>query len=97
MSRVPSHVPSPGLPRALVLYKYDACPYCFRVMRGLARLGLSVPMRDTRQDPSARAELVAATGGTQVPCLFIDGQPLLESADILAWLEAYATAGGAAR
>ena len=32
---------------------------------------------------------------TQVPCLFIDGVPFHESADIVAWLQAYAVRGGA--
>lgn len=89
-----SAVPGPDKPRKLALYKYDSCPYCMRVMWGIQRLNLDVPTRDTRQDPSARSELVSATGGTQVPCLFIDDVPLLESADILQWLEAYAKAGG---
>jgi hypothetical protein len=55
-------------------------------------LGLhgAIRLRDTRTDPVARGELAAATGRTQVPCLFIDGEPLFESADIDAWLEGYA-------
>lgn len=89
---VPAHVPAPGGERELVLYKFDACPYCMRVMRALAKLDLQVTMRDTRREPEARRELVEATGRTQVPCLFIDGEPLFESSDIMAWLEAHAEA-----
>ena len=83
-------VPSPDQDREIVLYKYDACPFCRRVQGDIARLGLDVPMRDTRLDPQARQDLQARTGKTQVPCLFIDGEPLLESADISAWLNRYA-------
>ena len=84
-------VPEPDQPRELVLYKFDACPYCRRVQTHLAHLGIPVDLRDTRTDPNARASLRQQTGRTQVPCLFIDGQPLFESEDINAWLDAYAT------
>ncbi|MCB9765152.1 MAG: glutathione S-transferase N-terminal domain-containing protein [Alphaproteobacteria bacterium] len=83
-------VPSADVDRRLLLYKFDACPYCQRVAVAIERLGLDVPTRDTRMEPGARAELVRIAGGTQVPCLLIDDVPLLESADIVAWLEAYA-------
>lgn len=86
-------VPAPDEHRALVLYKYDSCPYCQRVMRTIDDLGLELERRDTMRDPQARKELVAATGWTQVPCLFIDGQPLLESTDIIEWLRSYAEHG----
>lgn len=89
---VPTSVPSPDQPRTLLLYKYDACPYCQRVLRRLPGLDVKLTLRDTMMDASARDELVDATGRTQVPCLFVDGVPLLESLDILAWLEAYAKA-----
>lgn len=71
------------------MYKYDACPFCVRVMRHADELGLDLEMRDTRQDDGARDALRQLTGGTQVPCLVIDGVPLLESADINRWLTAY--------
>ena len=86
----PADVPSPDTERQLLLYKFDACPYCVRVQRDIDMLGLDIPMKDTREDPSARAELRDRTGRTQVPCLFIDGQALFESADISAWLKDYA-------
>jgi glutaredoxin 3 len=82
--------PTPDRDRALVLYKYDTCPYCQRVFRKIAALGLSVPTRDVNTEAGARQELFEATRRSQVPCLFIDGVPLFESADIMEWLEAYA-------
>lgn len=90
--RVPTQVPSPDRPRVLELYKYDTCAYCVRVMRAVARLGVDVTIRDVRVDPTNREVLRDRTGRSQVPCLFVDGEPLFESADIVAWLEAYAAA-----
>jgi glutaredoxin len=78
-----------GLDHTLLLYKYDACPFCQKVARAIDALGMSVPTADTRQDPNASRALVALTGGTQVPCLVIDGVPLLESADIIVWLQTW--------
>ncbi len=86
----PDDVPAPDTDRDLILFKYDTCPYCQRVMRHAKALGVELQMRDTMRDPGARKELVGHTGGTQVPMLLIDGVPLLESADINAWLDAYA-------
>ena len=70
----------------LVLYKFDRCPYCVRVFRALDSLEVSVAYRDTRTSREHLDELRSLTGSSQVPCLVINGQPLLESADIVAWL-----------
>lgn len=88
----PHGPPAPGEAHELVLYKFDACPYCRRVQRTIDELGLDVQMRDTRRDRAARQEHVQRTGRTQVPCLYIDGEPLFESSDINAWLRAHAAA-----
>lgn len=90
-------VPAPDRPRELVLYKFDTCPYCVRVFRALEALGVAVAREDVRTDPAARLFLQQATGRTMVPCLFVDGEPLFESLDIVAWLEAYAAATGTQR
>ncbi|MCP4808130.1 MAG: hypothetical protein GY913_31260 [Proteobacteria bacterium] len=60
-------------------------------MRHAEELGLELEMRDTRSEDGARDELREKTGGTQVPCLFIDGVALLESADINRWLSEYSS------
>ena len=70
----------------LELYKFDTCPYCIRVMDAIAELGIEVPMRDTLRDRAAARKLYEVGGKEQVPCLFIDGRPLYESADIVRWL-----------
>lgn len=71
----------------LVLYKFDSCPYCQRVLQAIDRLGIEIPTRDTRRDPDAARTLVETGGKRQVPCLFVEGKPLYESLDILRWLE----------
>lgn len=91
---VPSRAPSPDVPRSLALYETRTCGYCLRVRRSIERLGLTVESRDLNADPAHRAHLRSVTGRTTVPCLFIDDTPLFESADIVAWLEAYAEANG---
>ena len=70
---------------SLVLFKYDSCPYCQKVMREITRLGLEkrVILRDTMRDPTAHQELLAKGGKTQVPCLLIDGLALYESDAII--------------
>ncbi|MDG1480170.1 MAG: glutaredoxin [Myxococcota bacterium] len=90
----PEPTPTPSTPAArpehtLVLYKYDACPYCRRVMQVVDRLRLqgTIEYRDTRTEPKWRGDLQERTGRTQVPCLFIDGEAMFESADIGDWLQ----------
>lgn len=90
---LPSGVPAPDQDRDLLLYGYSSCPYCRKVYRRLDALGLDVPRANTRKDREAANALRSLTGKNQVPCLVIDGQPLLESDDINVWLEAYAARG----
>ncbi len=42
-------------------------------------------MRNTLE-PGVIDDLVSLTGKTQVPCLVINGEPMLESDDIIAYL-----------
>ena len=72
----------------LELYKRDTCPYCQRVMAVIDQLGSPVEMHDIEHNPADLERLVAVGGKRQVPCLFIDGEPLYESADIIQWLQA---------
>ena len=71
----------------LELYKKYNCPYCQRVYQTLSRLCLRDRMLDILRDPDALATLVRIGGKRQVPCLFIDGNPLYESADIVHFLD----------
>jgi glutaredoxin len=71
----------------LELFKKDSCPFCQRVFRTVARLEVPVRMRDIRHDPEAARLLVEVGGKRQVPCLFVNGKPMYESADIVRFLE----------
>lgn len=83
---MPAFTDTNGNTLALVLYMFDGCPYCARVIDGAQRLGLTLPMRDIRKDPGALADLTKVGGKKTVPCLFINGRALYESQDILAYL-----------
>jgi glutaredoxin len=57
------------------------------VYRSLERLAVPVRMRDIIEDDGAAERLVEIGGKRQVPCLFVDGKPMYESADIIRFLE----------
>jgi len=90
---VPAHAPTPDTDRQLTLFMYPSCPFCARVLMHIRRLGIEVPTRHIHAEPEAMAELVQRTGRRTVPMLLIDDEPLHESADIMAWLSAYAERG----
>lgn len=75
----------------LELYKKDTCPYCRRVMSYIEQSGRAdVEYRDILESEESHRRLVEVGGKQQVPCLFIDGDPLYESMDIINWLEGHA-------
>ena len=74
--------------RELALFMKPTCPYCIKVMSFMEENGIAVPLRNIEADEDAAKTLVTVGGKRQVPCLFIDGQPLYESDDIIAWLRA---------
>ena len=73
-------------PQVLILYKFDTCIFCRRVMAMIDANQWPVIYRDTQEEHNRQA-LVALTGKTQVPCLSIDGEPLLESRLIIRYLQ----------
>ena len=77
--------------RELALYQFQACPFCIKVRKELARLGLNIELRDAQHDADHRTELEAGGGRVKVPCLRIpqedgDAQWLYESDEIINWL-----------
>ena len=72
----------------LVLYGRPSCPYCARVDRVIEELDIEdkITRRSTTHGTKWRADLKDRTGSTQVPCLFIDGEVMFESADIIDWI-----------
>lgn len=77
--------------RSLALYQFRACPFCIKVRKEMARLNLTIELRDAQLDPTHRQALEAGGGRIKVPCLRIehaDGSVdwLYESDAINAWL-----------
>ncbi len=73
----------------LDLYEFETCPYCQKVFHEIERTGRTdVQLHNIHQSEEDYNYLVANAGKSQVPCLFIDGKPMHESDDIVAWLQA---------
>ena len=75
----------------LTLYVMTGCPYCIKAKRFLADNGVTIEYEVTsgQGDQTILKQLSdqAIAGKRQVPCLFIDGKPLYESSDIIAWVQ----------
>jgi glutathione S-transferase len=69
----------------LVLYYLPTCPYCLKVLRFMESNGIIIDLRSTRE-PENLDTLLAVGKMNQVPCLFINGEPLYESDDIISYL-----------
>jgi len=78
--------------KQLALYQFSACPFCIKVRKEIARLGLNIETRNAQHDEQHRAALEAGGGQVKVPCLRIqqeDGSDrwLYESDEIKSWLQ----------
>ncbi len=74
---------------ALQLYHRWHCPYSKRVRDFIEaeNLGSRIEFIEIGEVDGAEAKLGELTGRAQVPCLVIDGEPMLESAEIVQWLQ----------
>lgn len=75
----------------LALYQFRSCPFCIKVRKEIARLGLKIELRDAQLDPAHKQALLEGGGKVKVPCLKIthaDGHEewMYESDTINAWL-----------
>ena len=73
---------------SLELYVGYWCPYCQKVLRAMRRLEIEdkITLKNILTSDEAAETLVRVGGKRQVPCLFIDGDPMYESDDIVLWL-----------
>jgi len=72
----------------LELFMFETCPFCRRVLKYIDESGREdIILHNIHKDDEARKRLIEVGGKQQVPCLFIDGEPLYESMDIIAWLK----------
>lgn len=78
----------------LTLYHLGYCPYCQKVRRAAAELGIDLALVDVDEEPAARQYLIDHLGRSTVPVLGIpteSGEQLLpESDDIVVYLRANA-------
>ena len=73
--------------RTLELFYKPTCPYCHKVLAWMSDHDVeNVTLYDISTDSEAADRLVKVGGKRQVPCLFIDSDPLYESDDIIAFL-----------
>ena len=75
----------------LALYQFRTCPFCIKVRKEIARLGLNIELRDAQLDPAHKQAQLEGGGKVKVPCLKITddaGQAtwLYESDEINRWL-----------
>jgi glutaredoxin 3 len=70
------------------LYYFESCPFSQKVLRFISEAKHNIIMKDIRQEKAFKDELIKVIGKSQVPCLFIDGKPMLESDDIIKYLKA---------
>ena len=74
----------------LKLYMFDTCPFCRKVLREIESQGRTdVELKNIHKSAEDRDTLIEVGGKSQVPCLFIDGEPLYESGDIIEWLRSH--------
>lgn len=72
----------------LKLYYFNSCPYCQKVFRFIEMNDIEgIKLKNIYEDKEAKEELIKIGGINQVPCLFIDEEPLYESDDIINWLK----------
>jgi glutaredoxin len=74
------------------LYQFEACPFCIKVRRAMARMGLTITTHDVNRSPEHEAELIQGGGKRKVPCLRISRpeeaeQWVYQSSDIITYLE----------
>ena len=67
------------------LYYRKTCPYCQKVLRFMDENAISLDKRSTDLERNEQ-DLIRIGGKKQVPCLVINGKPLYESDDIVAYL-----------
>ena len=73
----------------LELFHKMNCPYSARVRDYIENRGLEseILYHDTETENGAKDRLQKIAFKTQVPCLVVNGKPVLESDEIIDWLE----------
>lgn len=72
--------------RGHALFYYDSCYFCRKVLNFLEKNNLTLELKNTITSEENYQELINLNGSSQVPCLLINGEPMLESDDIINYL-----------
>ena len=70
----------------LILFMRKTCPYCQKVTGFIENNNIQIEKRDI-ENAGHKKELIEKGGKSQVPCLFIDDEPLYESDVIIDYLK----------
>ena len=71
----------------LTLFYKENCPFCQKVFTQKEKISPIISLKNIYIDLKAREKLLSFRGKIQVPCLFIDNQPLYEPEAIISWLQ----------
>jgi glutaredoxin len=76
----------------LMLYQFQACPFCVKVRRAIKRMSLNIETRDAKNKVEHRQELETKGGRIKVPCLRIEDEKgdytwMYESSAIISYLQ----------
>lgn len=73
----------------LELYYSASCPFSRKVLNYVSQSGIEgkVVPHDVDRDPKTAERHMELNGTDQVPCLVINGKPMLESDEIIEWLD----------
>ena len=69
----------------VIVYTTPFCPYCVRAIRLLEKKGVPFTDIDVMGNPELRREMEARSGGYTVPQIFIDGEPIGGSDELVAF------------
>ena len=72
-------------PELLLIY-VPSCPYCRQVLDYLNKAKMTIPMCNVQVDKGCKSKLIQQGGIAQVPCLFINDQPIYDPDAIIQWL-----------
>jgi glutaredoxin 3 len=64
------------MPAEVKVYTTKICPYCVRAKAVLAKRGITYEEVDVSSDPATRDWLIKTTGRKTVPQIFIAGDPI---------------------
>jgi len=70
--------------KPVLLYVKQSCPFCHRAKRLLDQKGVSYQEIDVTGDTQRRSEMEKRSGGHTVPQIFIGGEPIGGSDELVA-------------